>query len=196
MRIAMAACFAIGVCLGARESPAVPIIDQNQPYNPVDLADFIQGDLAQSFKQSASNISGAGVWMGVGAPNVVPTDTVTIALWDRLPNQPGAIQLASASGTATLRSWFDVFWSPVSTIPGVTYYLVFTSSLNTLAIAGDTSDPYNSGQAYANTGFAAFPDFDYTFRTYSETDFEPVPEPTTLLLLGGGVFALARLRRR
>jgi hypothetical protein len=192
----MAACFAIGVCLGARESPAVPIIDQNQPSNQLDLADFFQGDLAQSFQQSAGNISGAGVGMGLGAPGAGLTDTVTIALWDRLPNQPGAIVLASAGGTATLGSWFDVFWSPVPTAAGVTYYLVFTSLSDTLAIAGDIRNPYASGQAYANTGFGAFPDFDYTFRTYAETDFEPVPEPTTLLLLGGGVLTLARLRRR
>ena len=50
--------------------------------------------------------------------------------------------------------------------PNTTYYLVFSGN-STLAIEGDTNNPYPNGQVYANPGYGSFPTFDYTFRTFS-----------------------------
>jgi hypothetical protein len=68
----------------------------------------------------------------------------------------------------------------------VVIFLIFTSSSDTLAIAGHTTNPYNRGQVYANTNFGSFPTYDYTFRTYSDGEnVSDLPEPlsTTLLSL-------------
>lgn len=173
---------------------AAPIVDQNQPNSPDFMAPFAADGLAQSFQQTNSNISGAGIFL---QSNVGTTDMVTIALWNALPNQAGAQMLASGSGAATQGSWFDVSWDVADITAGATYYLVFTSQNRTLGIAGDVSNPYADGQVYANTGFQEFPTFDYTFRTYFDDNQQaPVPEPSTFLLLGAGLAGICGLRRR
>lgn len=151
----------VGICSLALSASA-QIIDQNQPSGPVYMAAFSQGDLAQSFKQTNNNIVGAGILLQA---SVGSSDNVTISLWTLLPNQGGAVMLASASATGTQGQWVDVFWPMVSITPGTTYYLVFTGN-QTLGIAGDTNNPYPNGQVYANSGFGSFPTFDYAFRTY------------------------------
>jgi len=171
---------------------AVPLIDQNQPNFPGYMAAFIQTDLTQSFQQTHDNIAGAGIRLQAG---VGLSDTITISLWDKPPDQSGANMLAFGSGVATADSFFDVFWGPVAITPGTTYFLEFTSLNNTLGIAGDTADPYTSGQVYANPGFGSFPAFDYTFRTFSEPQ-SSVFDPATLGLLGPGMAGLGFSRRR
>jgi hypothetical protein len=137
------------------------LIDQNQPSSTILMAAFSQGDLAQSFKQTNANISGAGILLydGIGT-----TDNVTISLWDALPNAGGTM-LASASATGTNGEWVDVFWGVVPIAPATTYYLVFDGN-TTLGIGGDTNNPYPDGFVYANDGFQPYSGFDYTFRTY------------------------------
>jgi hypothetical protein len=140
-------------------------IDQNQPSGPVFMAAFYQTDLAQSFMQEHDNISGAGILLWAYGT----TDNVTIQLWeDSLPGQGGTM-LVEASETGTAGEWVDVYWDPVMITPMTTYYLVFTGN-TTLGIAGDTSNPYPYGHVYANAGYGSWPDYDYAFRTYYETD--------------------------
>ncbi|MEK7323135.1 MAG: PEP-CTERM sorting domain-containing protein [Pseudomonadota bacterium] len=172
---------------------AVPVIDQNQPNTPNYMANFLQTNLAQSFKQAANNVAGAGIFMtsGVGS-----SDTVTIALWDVLPNAGGSL-LASGSGIATQNSWFDVFWTPVNVIPDSTLFLVFTSANNNMGISGDNNNPYSRGQVYANAGFGTYPIYDYTFRTYAEPAPASVPEPSSIaLLMFGGLMGLFIAKRK
>lgn len=142
------------------------IVDQNQPNDPSNMANFTQGDLAQSFQQAHNNICGAGIRLYASGTE----GYVTIGLWDALPNDGGTM-LISATGWAVPDSFFDVFWAPVPVQPGVTYYLTFDSDTN-MGIAGDTSNPYPYGQVYANAGYQSFPNYDYTFRTYYEDAFQ------------------------
>jgi hypothetical protein len=166
------------------------LIDQNAPTNNAFMAGFGQDNLAQSFQQAASNIVGAGIFLesGVGS-----TDTVTISLWNNLPNNSGTM-LASASTTGTQGSWADVFWSSVAVTPNTTYYLVFTGNTS-LGIAGDTTNQYSRGQVYANAGFGSFPSYDYTFRTYA-TDVNAVPEPESYAMLLAGLGLMGFIARR
>lgn len=161
--------------LSAAALVASPIIDQNQIENNAYMAGFSQGDLAQSFKQTNGNISGAGIFLQTG---IGSTDTVTISLWDALPNNAGTM-LATASIMGTAGTWADVFWSSVSINAGSTYYLVFSGN-SSLGIAGSVSNPYADGMVFANPGYNAFGSYDYTFRTYSE-DSASVPEATATL---------------
>ncbi len=186
----------VAVALSAGPAMAALSVDQSQLSATTYMAGFFQPDLAQSFQQDHGNVAGAGIQM---MSYVGTTDTVTIALWDALPNAGGTL-LASASGTATAGTWFDVYWSPVAVTPGDTLFLVFTSSQNTLGIMGDEYNPYPDGMTYANAGFGAFPTFDYTFRTYYDDAFAvlpAVPAPAALLLgtLGAGVVGWLRGRK-
>ncbi len=167
--------FCIGE-IGLRGVSSGCTIDQNQPSATVYMAGFGQTDLAQSFQHPTSrNICGAGIKL---QPNIGTTDTVRISLWDRLPNNGGTM-LATGSVQGSAGCWVDVFWNPVTITPNTTYFLVFDGN-TTLGISGDTSNPYPRGQVYANPGYQPFPNFDYTFRTYSN----PIPQGINLTVTG------------
>ena len=84
-------------CLVAAFSGAVSqadTIDQSAPMYSVNMASFrsdVNITIAQSFKQSAANISGAGFFM---TPNLYNTFThsVTVSLYDNLPNNGGMLR--------------------------------------------------------------------------------------------------------
>lgn len=177
----------LGISLAAMTSQALAqeAIDQDQPDGSTYMAGFAQGDLAQSFMQAGDNISGADILLqeGVGS-----TDTVTISLWDNLPNAGGTM-LTQGSTQGTAGTWAEVDWAPYAITPETTYYLVFTGN-STLGITGNVDNPYSRGQVYANSGFSSYPDFDYGFRTWTM-----VPAPSSLALMGLGGIAFARRRR-
>ncbi len=143
-------------------TPLTNQIDQNQPSDPNNMAAFDQTCLAQSFQQTHTNISGAGISL---MNSFGSSDTVTIQLWaNGLPNASGTM-LTEATAIGTAGQWVDVFWTPVAVVPGTTYYLVFTGN-TTLGIKGSNYNPYPHGYVFANPGYYQFPNYDYTFHTY------------------------------
>ena len=184
------------VCGAALLGPAVyaaaaPIIDQLQGDATQTVANTDRPGLAQSFQQTNDNIAGAGIYFG---PTNVAPSTVTISVWDDLPNQPDAAMLASGSGLIVPGGFFDVFWTPVAITPGVTHYLVFEAPGSNYDLQGRLANVYPYGNAYANAGYVSYPNYDYAFRTY----YEPVPEPVAWSLLAAGLASLpaARIVRR
>lgn len=188
-------------------APAADVIDQDQESHTRTLDLFSDGGLAQSFQQTTDNVAGAGVYLS--ANGLGPVD-IAISLWDALPDQ-GGTKLATAHDTTMSNShWFDVFWNPVEVTANHTYYLVFTEAYATnYGIAGDFTNPYSRGIAYAGAGFASHPGIDYAFRTYADPSFVPphaaapgpagaAPEPASwaLTILGFGVAGAAIRRRR
>lgn len=139
-----------------------PGYDQNQSSNTTCMANFSQNDVAQSFIPTSSTITGAGIYITSGSG----TGTITISLYTNLPNMAG-VMIATGTVVSGVAAWADVSWPSVAVTPGVTYYLVFTSTNGNMCIAGSTSNPYAGGQVYANTGFNSFPSFDYTFHTFA-----------------------------
>ncbi|MBK8329405.1 MAG: T9SS type A sorting domain-containing protein [Bacteroidetes bacterium] len=148
---------AVGVNMGAGA------VDQSQLVNNTCMATFAQTGLAQSFVPSVSSMCGAGVFL---VSNAAGSGTVTIELYTNLPNAAGVL-LATGSAVATDGTWADVTWPSVPVTIGTTYYLVLTSTNNSHCVAGDISGGYANGQLYANAGYNPFPNYDYTFRTYS-----------------------------
>lgn len=181
--------------LFATALPALAVIpnvtDQESSERNNLIATFGQSGLAQSFKQMAENVSGAGIYLLLASPE--ESANVTIELWSKLPNQGGSL-LAGGSALGLGPGWVDVFWTPVTVTPGDTYFLVF-SGPSALGLAGSTLNPYPNGQTFATSGYAGFANFDYAFRTFAAA----VPEPSTWASMMGGLGLLALLaaaRRR
>ena len=141
-------------------------IDQDQPNSPVYMKAFGQSDCAQSFQQTGSNICGAGIFT---QPGVGTSGDVTLEIWDNLPNAGGTMLASGTYAGATPGMWVDVFFAATPVTPGTTYYMVMTCTDPSMGIAGDVNDPYPFGNVFANPGYGAFPSFDYTFRTYSDS---------------------------
>ena len=154
---------ALILCAADVPPPCTADVEQNS--NTVGMAGFGQADLAQSFIPTTNRVTGAGIFLREADP--AETGNITIELWDNLPNAGGTL-LASATNAGTEGQWVDVLFGQVEVTPFSTYYLVFTSDVSTISIAGDTNDPYAGGNVFANAGFNPFPTFDYTFRTCGE----------------------------
>ena len=163
----------------------VCIVDQSSLSENAPMAAFEQTDLAQSFTPAQDSSCGARAKLRANFGNGQPGD-VTIELWDALPNA-GGVLLASGTDPGVLAGQFaDVTWPTVLITPGMQYFLVFTSTNLSLAVAGDTNNPYPGGHVYANAGYSPFPDFDYTFETlyeFQSGDDMPASSPLGLLVL-------------
>lgn len=186
------------LCLTALSSGVVHaqiVVDQSQLSDTVYMAEFAQTDLAQSFQQTHSNITGADVQLqaGVGDGN---TGDITIALYNNLPSAGGTLLASGTDAGVSAGQFATVSFGQVSITPGSTYYLVFTSTNNSLGLGGDTSNPYPNGQVYANSGYGSFPTFDYTFQTFANATPTSTPEPGTYALLASSVLAGAAFLRR
>ncbi|MHB8636939.1 MAG: PEP-CTERM sorting domain-containing protein [Fimbriimonadaceae bacterium] len=169
------------------------IVDQSDTTNVGALAGFYQTDLAQSFQQSASDIDGAAIFLAQPFGDDGLATTISIQLWNLLPNQTGATMLTQGSVNLTGDGqWAQVAWSDLSITANQTYYLVFQSTDTSYGIAGDTHNGYPRGNLFANSGYSSFPNYDYTFETFKAP---PAPEPMAWVLLGAGAAALV-LRRR
>jgi hypothetical protein len=184
--------FLIGLGLGVAASAGTIVVDQSQLSDTVYMANFEQTDLAQSFIPSFGNVAGASVGLQAGIGDGSGGD-ITIALYDNLPNAGGNL-LASGTDPAVLAGQLATFmWTPVTVVAGNTYYLVFTSTDNTLGVGGDTTNPYPSGELFANGGYQAFPVYDFTFQTFSDAS---VPEPSTAAAVIFGLGLLATVGKR
>ncbi len=128
------------------------------------IAEFSQAGLAQSFTAAGSLSCGAAIYI---ADNSVAAGSLTIELWDSLPNNPNAQMLAT--GTLPIvenGAWANVYWAqPVDIITGRRYHLVFTGSSPTQCVGGTVSSSYLGGNAHANN-YASFNNFDYAFRIF------------------------------
>jgi hypothetical protein len=167
------------------------IVDQEDLTNDAPLVVFAQTDLAQSFQQSVNDIDGASIFLANNFSDEQQT-TITIQLWDNLPNA-GGNELTQGSVTLTGDGqWADVSWADQAITAGSTYYLVYLSTDLSYAIAGDEFNGYPNGEAYANPGYTPLPSLDYTFQTFRAG---ATPEPITCTVLGLGAL-MPFLRRR
>jgi len=142
-------------------SLSAQVIDANQTGSALYMASFSQGDLAQSFTPTMATCSGGGIFTspyGTGG-------TFTCELWTGLPNAGGTM-LATGSANASPSSYTDAMWPAVPVTVGTTYYMVYYCTDPGMGIMGDY-DLYLGGNVFANSGFGAWPQYDYTFRTWA-----------------------------
>lgn len=136
-------------------------LEINQDFGETCLANISQGGIAQSYQPIEAESSGAG-FQFVNAPSA-GTD-LTLTLYDALPSSGGT---ALATGTTVADGtgvWLDVFWPITAVVPGDTYFIGVTGSADE-CLNGALSNVYLGGNTFS--GGNTFPNFDFTFRTYS-----------------------------
>ena len=138
------------------------VLEVNQDVDDTCMANISQGGLAQSYIPTEASAAGAGVKFRDPSTGL----DVNLSLWDGLPNAGGTM-LASGTSQTDGTNWADVFWDPVVDVTvGNTYYVVIDGDVALPCISGSLSDVYPDGNVFANN-YGSFPNFDYTFRTYS-----------------------------
>ncbi|MBL4663777.1 MAG: proprotein convertase P-domain-containing protein, partial [Flavobacteriaceae bacterium] len=145
-----------GVC------PA-PVLEVNQDIQDTCMANISQGGLAQSYIALEPISAGAGVEF----VSVSTGENVNLSLWDDLPTNGGTMLASASALTDGVNTFTDVLWDPVVNVTvGNTYYIVIDGDTTLPCVAGSIANPYAGGSVFAN-GFTEFPNFDYTFRTFS-----------------------------
>lgn len=180
------------------------VVDQNQP-NVIAGASFgfTHEFVAQTFRPGTGNVSGAGIRLsGAG---IDATTRISVALWNMNPSTVGATKLASGTIDLTRLArgsydWADVFWAPVAVNPTLTYWLVYGGSNGALGW-GYAANTYARGTAWngdveETDPYAQFAAGDLAFRTWTDTSFGTVPEPSTYSLLATGLAAIGVVTRR
>ena len=175
-------------------------VDQSQSSHSAMVAGSQTWTL-QSFTPTASTVAGAGFWL---SPENINTGTLQIDLWNKNPDVAGAVELASSSvtlGAAT--GYYNAFWNAVTVTPGTQYFLAFSSFLPVdYTVFGSTTDTYAGGEMYYNlntietANYLPFPNNDTGFQEYSTAPITTTPEPSSLALLGTGLFGLVPILRR
>lgn len=182
-------------CLITAPASASIVIDQEQTIGTAAIALFFNGELAQSFQPAEETMIGASLKLAADSEVTLNGD-ITISLFDAIDSSRTLL----GSGTQ-LNAFQDEFvtvtfdTAPVSVTPGNTYFLVYSSTNESLGIAGTgphsgINDPYARGQAFIDgvavnvTGGS----FDFRFNTQAVT----IPEPSSLAVCGFSVaFLLA-----
>lgn len=165
----------------------------------------------QTFKTSASNVSGVGVnvWNYFG----LSMTTLDFQLWSGVSSSPTSQLLRSATVTANFansgNSWVEAFWSPASVTPGTELFFQVIrpgglDAFSSNVIVNYGQNVYADGVASYN--FSTNPEgmsgccgsnYDLAFRTYTDGPSDTVtPEPVTMILLGSGLSGIAAARRR
>jgi hypothetical protein len=190
---------ALALCPASCVNAASIIVDVSQPSRP-SLADYGDGT-GQTFTPTINGyLEGVSLYItkgGSGANTTVTIYTLTT----------GASGLKDVVGTASLLKanlpvsagwvYFDLA-SPVTQTAGIP--LAFTVSSPTSGATGfniysySSTNPYSGGSLFTSGfGFRVSPSTDFTFTTH----VSPIPEPSSLLVLGLGVvgFLARRIRR-
>jgi hypothetical protein len=181
----------LATALIAAPAQAANVIDQKDLVTDVSMASTAQTGLAQSFTPTLTSSTGAGIFIGslTGSSGVL-----TIGLWSALPNA-GGTQLTTGVVTATANAWADAFWSPVTLTAGTRYYLIFASPTQ-MILRGDVLNGYAGGNVFANN-YAAYANYDFSFRTFAAEPSAAVPEPAAwaLMVAGFGIAGVGVRRR-
>lgn len=184
---------------------AASVVDQSSlpaGVNALFRPPFNTESWAQSFTPMQSNITGATLFF-YRIPATVTPVSLTIKLWDDIPGT--GLLLASttqemALGLVGQTVANDVFWAPVSAIPGHTYFIQpITDSLE-FGIAVIAGNPYLTGALYRNGSVlnaGGRSDWDARFKEYANV--AAIPEPSQIALTLAGlflVFAVVHRRNR
>lgn len=175
---------------------AAPILDQNHPVPVAPFCAVTTTDwCGQSFMQSNSTISGAGVYfMGSEGARTDPA-TLTISIYDGYSGN-GLSGLVASGSTAIDGNFFgfvDIFWTPAAVTANTQYYMVLSTSNN--SFASFSTSTYAKGNALFRGGDIS--NYDLTFRTFADDGaVQAVPEPGTLAMLGLGLAGLLGARRK
>ncbi|MDQ2889839.1 MAG: PEP-CTERM sorting domain-containing protein [Gemmatimonadota bacterium] len=155
------------------------------------------GWIAESFIPDSVTSAGAGFFLA--GPN---HGELTVELWNKSPGASGASELASGTApvSANASGYFNVFWNPVSVIPGNQYFLAFYSPTQYTVgayyrhsegeiLSYNNSDtdtaPYGGNHCCA-----------VTYMEYAHGPSSTVPEPSSVALLGTGLIGLIPMVRR
>ena len=192
---------AVLVPAGVRADP-VTIVDTGAGPSGLPAFSFYSGQwLAAEFDVgSPTVITGMQGWMQLGSGGAL-----RLALYSDGGDVPGSALAVRngvvAAGSADWRGFTDLAW-PVS--PG-TYWVGFEVPAGS-RLSGSMPFPSprplpNGAAAHGDSGMRYFSANDLTIgvRIFGEPDPAPVPEPASMLLLGGGLACLAarrRMRRR